>query len=383
MIRKQIRHLVGYENERIDQVYWRFCKEPSLTIVANKQDKYVGIAARREYDLTGVTEGDRMLGEITNRGASVIVRGKQDIYTQARNLFAEKAIQCIPVISEDGDIEDIFTRQRAFYKDHYREGTFSRMNYAICIYAAAVEASQLGLKGISVCEFGVAGGRGLLAAQFHAREISRLTGVDIKVFGFDLGTGIPVTDMPAEDLAHWFYPGSFDTSMNEGRLFDRLEDGNELILGDIKDTVVHFMDVERYSVGAVFVDVDLYTSTKYILDWMKVHPSDNNFLPRVFMYFDDVHGLFEGFGEHKAIMEFNREMEGTMRISPEGAGAISDLHTLDATYGVFSKWLYTRHTDYQYGRIKLCHRLADERYNRNPFTDGKRDKTILKGMAMI
>lgn len=235
-----------------------------------------------------------------------------------------------------------------------------------------------------MCEFGVAGGRGLLAAQFHAKEISKLTGIDIKVFGFDLETGIPETDRPKDDIRHWFYPSLFDTTMNDRRLFQRLEDGNELILGDIKDTIESFFDVIRNPIGALFVDVDLYTSTKHILDWIKVHPSDEFFLPRVFMYFDDVHGLLEGMGEHRAIVEFNYEMDEIMRISPEAAGAIHALDELSDFYGVYSRWLYAiEPLDYgRNGRIKLLHRFKDTRYNYNAYLAAKCDKNS-NPMTMI
>lgn len=379
MIRRQMKHLVISKEATIAQAYWKYSKNPIMSIVVDDNEKYVGIVAKAEYDLAGVESVEECVDSITNKTATVILGGVEDaVYAEARKIFSERRIAAIPVISEDGDVLDIFTRDRAFWLQYYTEGKLPKMEYAISIYAAAKQAASLGYKGISVCEFGVAGGRSLLAAQFHAREISRLTGVDIRVYGFDLDTGIPQTDYPEMDLAHWFFPGSFDSTANNGRLFERLEDGNELILGDIKDTIGDFLSGDRYPVGAVFVDVDLYTSTKYILDWMKLHPADEAFLPRVFMYFDDVHGFFEGMGEHKALLEFNEEMNGIMRISPEGAGTVSDLHVLDATYEVYSDWLYTAMQHYGYGRMKICHRFKDKNYNIN-----KKTIKAFKGMSMI
>jgi hypothetical protein len=84
----------------------------------------------------------------------------------------------------------------------------------------------------------------------------------------------------------------------------------QLILGDVKDTVAEFFS--KYSpapVGAILNDLDLYSST---IDSFKLFEHDaRSFLPRVFLYFDDVIGselemYSDCNGQLMAIAEFNR-----------------------------------------------------------------------------
>src|SRR3989442_47546 len=45
----------------------------------------------------------------------------------------------------------------------------------------------LGYTRISVLEFGVAGGRGLLNLEYHAQPVESLLSIEIDVYGFDAG----------------------------------------------------------------------------------------------------------------------------------------------------------------------------------------------------
>src|SRR5580698_9362331 len=77
------------------------------------------------------------------------------------------------------------------YQFRYGIGAVNRPNYAYLIYHAARLAKLLGHKSVSVVEFGVAGGDGLLAMEYHAENIEKLTGVGIELYGFDTGAGLP------------------------------------------------------------------------------------------------------------------------------------------------------------------------------------------------
>jgi hypothetical protein len=66
-----------------------------------------------------------------------------------------------------------------------------RPNYLEGILAAADQAKREGTTSIAVYEFGVAGGSGLLAMADMAEGVEQETGVKIKVFGFDAGSGLP------------------------------------------------------------------------------------------------------------------------------------------------------------------------------------------------
>ena len=72
-----------------------------------------------------------------------------------------------------------------------RHGIFPRPHYAYGVFSAAQLAKSLGLPGISVVEFGVAGGRGLRALEKISALVEQDTGVRINVVGFDSGTGMP------------------------------------------------------------------------------------------------------------------------------------------------------------------------------------------------
>ena len=63
--------------------------------------------------------------------------------------------------------------------------------YARGIYEAACLAQSLKEPAISVIEFGVAQGNGLVAMEKLASEIGKHLGVLIHTFGFDSGEGMP------------------------------------------------------------------------------------------------------------------------------------------------------------------------------------------------
>ena len=67
----------------------------------------------------------------------------------------------------------------------------NRPHYGHCVHQAARLAKKLGYKNISVLEFGVAGGRGLLDLEYHANEISKIFDIEIEIYGFDSGVGLP------------------------------------------------------------------------------------------------------------------------------------------------------------------------------------------------
>ena len=68
-------------------------------------------------------------------------------------------------------------------------GLLPRPNYAYGMLRAADLARYLGLKHVTVCEFGVATGNGLLAMIDLARRLSPETGIEFRIVGFDTGEG--------------------------------------------------------------------------------------------------------------------------------------------------------------------------------------------------
>jgi hypothetical protein len=182
-----------------------------------------------------------------------------------------------------------------------REGTSLRANYLYGVLHAARLANVLGISAISAIEFGVAGGRGLLALEKASRYAEEAFSVAIDVYGFDTGRGLPKpTDF--RDCPNLFLEGEFP--LDEARLLSRLERA-ELILGLVDQTVPEFMSRRPAPIGFVSFDLDLYSSTAGAL---RAFDGDAELmLPRVLCYFDDITGFTyaDHNGERLAISEFN------------------------------------------------------------------------------
>ncbi len=84
----------------------------------------------------------------------------------------------------------------------------SRPPYAFGIYHAADLARRLGVERISVVEFGVGTGRGLLSMQRIAAEVETIFGVAIEIYGFDTGVGLP-PPRDYRDLPHVWSASEF------------------------------------------------------------------------------------------------------------------------------------------------------------------------------
>lgn len=185
-----------------------------------------------------------------------------------------------------------------------------RPHYAYGIYQAAMQAKALGLPAISVIEFGVAGGSGLVAMERLSKEVSIETGVRVQVYGFDSGGGLP-PPKDYRDLPYVWQSG--DYVMDEQKLRAVLTDA-ELVLGDVSDTVREFVQRKDLApIGFIAFDLDYYSSTKQAFDLL-LH-NYNLYLPRLWMYFDDIISddtdmyYCEDVGELLAIKEFNEENE--------------------------------------------------------------------------
>ncbi len=108
------------------------------------------------------------------------------------------------------------------------------------------------------------------------------------------------------DFPYYFNPGQFKMEVDQLRPALRLA---EIVVGNVNDTCKTFFD--KYNpapIGCIFNDLDYYSSTK---DSFNIFDADNrHFIPRVFMYFDDIIGdntwlSSEFTGELLAIEEFN------------------------------------------------------------------------------
>jgi hypothetical protein len=162
-------------------------------------------------------------------------------------------------------------------------------------------AQTLGIQRISVVEFGVAGGNGLIALKDIAVRVEEIFGMKIDVYGFDTGAGLPKpTDY--RDLPHFFSKGFYP--MDTEKLHRQLGKA-KLSLGRIENTMSDFITSKPAPVAFISFDLDLYTSTKHAFALFEADQS--LLLLRIYCYFDDILGFTysEFTGELLAIAEFN------------------------------------------------------------------------------
>lgn len=180
-----------------------------------------------------------------------------------------------------------------------------RPHYGYGVQQAARQAKAFGIKRISVMEFGVAGGAGLRLLEQVAEEVEREEGVEIEVYGFDTGKGMPAPTDP-RDLPFVWTTGQFRMPVKQVQASLKRA---KLILGDVKLTVPRFLYRNYLApIGFVAIDVDYYTSTVNVLRLLDATPEF--LLPRVFIYLDDVIGddletHCEFVGELAAVREYN------------------------------------------------------------------------------
>jgi hypothetical protein len=201
------------------------------------------------------------------------------------------------------------------YPFRFSIGAVERPHYAYLAFNAAQLARKLGYERISLIEYGVAGGAGLLVLEEHARRVEQMFSIGIDVYGFDTGKGLPP---PADyrDLPYHWKEGFF--AMDQVALKSRLRKA-QLVIGDIEETSRTFFENYRPApIGAIIHDFDFYSSTHNALAMLRA--GDEHFLPRVFFYFDDTIGseveLYNDYtGERLAIREFN-ELSETIKLCP-------------------------------------------------------------------
>ena len=184
-----------------------------------------------------------------------------------------------------------------------------RPEYLVGLVAGAHQARRQGLSEISALEFGVAGGRGLLALQSEARAVERDLGVKVRVFGFDMGApGLPPFIGDHRDHPELWRPGDFP--MDVTALRTRLAPETTLILGPVAETVQTFVERHRPPpIGFAAFDLDLYSSTRDALRLL-ADPA-TPMLWHTPLYFDDI-VPFAGHrfaGELLALDEFNTANE--------------------------------------------------------------------------
>jgi hypothetical protein len=189
-----------------------------------------------------------------------------------------------------------------------------RQQYAFPILHAADLAVKHGIRSVTLMEFGVASGAGLLNMCQIASATTKATGVTFRIFGFDTGLGMPPA-IDYRDLPETFQEGDFP--MDFAALSKSLPPFAELVIGDVGKTVPTVLSQLSGDapIGFVSIDVDYYSSAVQALKIL-TGPSEL-YLPIVATYLDDigVPGSNPWTGELLAVHEFN-EANAMRKIAP-------------------------------------------------------------------
>ena len=169
-----------------------------------------------------------------------------------------------------------------------------RPHYLMGVLRATDQAKLEGVPEIAVIEFGVSYGEGLLLLEKYAEAVEKETGIGIRIYGFDRGSGLPELSGDYRDHPDFYNRG--DYPMNEDELRGKLSPRRVLFIGDVAETVPDFVsNYLKVPIGFVAIDLDLYTSTRDAL--IIFSQPGKNMLRRVALYFDELDLDFGFFDE--------------------------------------------------------------------------------------
>ena len=130
-------------------------------------------------------------------------------------------------------IKRLYSQLLGKHLNKIKNGQGERPYYAYCIQKAAQLASNLGHEKMSIIEFGVAGGAGLLSIEKHCELIKNHVNIDFEVYGFDMETGLPEPVDYRDEPYKW--SGGF-YKMDREKLESKLT-FSKLIIGDVEETL--------------------------------------------------------------------------------------------------------------------------------------------------
>ena len=198
-----------------------------------------------------------------------------------------------------------WTRLAGDFRERELSSLIPRANYAYGMLRAADVARYFGRSEVTVCEFGVATGKGLTNMADLAEIIQAETGIRFRVVGFDTGAGLPPPSGYKDHPELWS-GGDFPMG-DPDALKARLKGRADLILGNIHDTIAAFTAslTPESPVGFVSIDVDIYSGTVAALRGLE-GPADC-YLPAISFYLDDIGSYFsnDACGELCAVNEHN------------------------------------------------------------------------------
>jgi len=220
-----------------------------------------------------------------------------------RRIFYERLTEPVHL-----NLLSLFTAVFGGFRARVAHDLVIRQQHAYAILNAADCAAALGIREVTLLEFGVARGTGLLNICRIAESVRRETGVSFRVYGFDTGAGMP-KPLSYKDHPELYQEGDFP--MDQEALRKRLPGFAQLVIGQIRDSIGPFLSglTPGSPIGFVSIDLDYYSSSKDALRVLQGAP--DLYLPRTVLYLDDLeeasHNSF--CGEQLAIHEFNQENE--------------------------------------------------------------------------
>ena len=175
-----------------------------------------------------------------------------------------------------------------------------RPHYESMLYEAALDAKKLSINKISVLELGVSYGNGIRSLEKYKKNIKKILDIDVDIYGFDMGTGMPISDNIYDPTFVW-KSGEFSNNSN-------LNLKSKIFFGNISDTINQFIKLNPPPINLIIFDMDYYSSTSSFLN--QIENLKKFLAPRVICYFDNLfsrHYICEFNGELKAINEFNNK----------------------------------------------------------------------------
>jgi hypothetical protein len=213
-----------------------------------------------------------------------------------------------------------------------------RHPYAFCIQAAADLARKHNVPKLTLLEFGVASGAGLLNLCLIADKVSKESGVQFEIVGFDSGSGMP-PPRDYRDHPEKYFTGDYPLPDRES-LLRKLPPNARILFGDIDAAVARLREELTAPIGVISIDVDYYWSTQEALAVLLFEA--HKYLPMVYMYFDDVQDIDDNefCGELCAIKEFNAAPEHPhRRLAP--ANFLSELRIFKRA--IWHRQIYLAH----------------------------------------
>ena len=208
-----------------------------------------------------------------------------------------------------------------------------RPQYETILLESCKEAKKLGYDEVTVLELGVGGGNGIIALEKYKKKIEKYINIKIKIFGFDMGSGMP-TPKDEYDLPFYWRKGQMAVDKKKLELYSK----SRIYYGDIKDTLDEFIKTNPKNIVSIFIDLDYHSSTKNFLK--QLTKLEKNFCPRVYFYFDDTfssnHWINEHNGEILSINEFNK-VNSNLKIG------ISTNNVMDYKFPLGKNHLYLLH----------------------------------------